>query len=89
MCEVEISCVIPIDGNDISKPRWDLAPIVQRSSIVSAGNVMFELTEDVDFSKQFNSEGYSNRRFVPSRDSNGSTTRIYGIQVNVGYEWYV
>lgn len=34
----------------------------------------FELTEDVNFKEQFNSNGVSNRKFSPSRDNNGIIT---------------
>ena len=75
MCEVEISCVLPTnpDGN-IGQPDWNYAPIIQRTSLFSAGNYHYQLTEDVNFAEQFNSEGYSNRKIEPSRDSNGNVT---------------
>lgn len=77
MCEVELSCVLPV-GDDssasIAHPNWNYAPIVKRSTIVSAGNLNFQLMEDVDFGEQFNSDGYSNRTFAPIRDSNGIIT---------------
>jgi hypothetical protein len=69
LCEVEVSCELPVKNN---QPDWDYAPILQRTSIVSAGNYNYELTEDVNFYEQFNSDGYSNRIFTPVRDSNGS-----------------
>jgi len=81
MCEVEISCTLPMVGDntsDISSPCWDLAPVIKRSSIVSAGNINFQLDEDVDFSQQFNSNSYSNRTFSPLRNSNG---QIYAYNV--------
>ena len=77
ICEVQISCVLPVGDEasaSISHPNWNYAPIVKRSTIVSAGNLNFQLTEDVDFGEQFNSEGYSNRTFVPQRNSNGIIT---------------
>ena len=74
MCEVEVSCVVPTDASNISKPDWRYAPILQRTSIVSAGNYDFELSDDVNFAEQFNSDGYSNRRIVPTRNSNGNIT---------------
>ena len=76
-CEIELSCVLPVGDStngDISHPNWDYAPIVKRSTIVSAGNLNFQLMEDVDFGEQFNSEGYSNRTFVPIRNTNGTIT---------------
>lgn len=74
LCEVEISCNLPINSTDISKPDWVYAPILQRTSIVSAGNYNFQLTDDVNFGEQFNSDGFSDRKIVPSRDGNGNIT---------------
>ena len=75
LCEVEISCVLPPkDGANIGAPDWDYAPIMQQTSIVSAGNYNYQLTEDVNFGEQFNSDGYSNRKIVPARDGNGNIT---------------
>lgn len=73
-CEVEISCELPVNTTDLSSPDWSYAPIMQRTSIVSAGNYNFELTENINFAEQFNSDGYSNRKIEPSRDSNGNIT---------------
>lgn len=73
-CEVEISCVLPTDSTDISVPNWNYAPIIQSTSIISAGDSNFQLTEDINFAEQFNKNGYSNRKVVPSRNSNGNIT---------------
>ena len=73
VCEVELSCVLPLNANG-SAPDWNYAPIIQQTSIVSAGNHNFQLTEDVDFGEQFNKDGYSNRKIAPSRDGNGNIT---------------
>lgn len=72
MCEIELSCELPVKG-DI--PDYDYAPIVQRTSIVSAGDYNYELTEDVNFAEQFNSDGFSNRIFAPVRDNNGNIVK--------------
>lgn len=96
MCEVAISCNLPsgdsTEGGDIDSPNWAYAPIIKRSSIISAGDINFQLDEDVDFGQQFNSDAYSNRTYVPLRNANGQicgytvtktaiavngTTRIY------------
>lgn len=74
MCEVRISCTIDIDPENISQPDWRYAPILKRSSVVTAGNYSFQLDEDVDFGQQFNSDGFSNRTYAPNRNSNGSIT---------------
>jgi hypothetical protein len=72
MCEIELSCELPVlDG----KPDWNYAPIVQKTSIVSAGNYNFELSENVNFYDQFNSDGFSNRTFTPVRDNNGNINK--------------
>jgi hypothetical protein len=77
MCEVQISCILPV-GDDvtgsISSPKWAYAPIIKKSTVVSAGNLNFQLDEDVDFGEQFNKNGFSNRTFSPLRDSNGIIT---------------
>ena len=75
ICEVEISCNLGVNNsNNTPSPDWEYAPIIKRSSLLSAGDLNFQLTEDVDFSTQFNSNGYSNRRYSPNRDSNGNIT---------------
>ena len=75
MCEVEFSCVLPTsNGPDIHLPNWDYAPILQSTSIVSAGEYAYQLTEDVNFAEQFNKDGFSNRKIIPSRDGNGNIT---------------
>lgn len=77
MCEVQVSCVLPIDGStpaNISNPDFRYAPVLKRGSIVSSGKYTFELVEDVDFANQFNEDGFSNRIYTPKRDSNGNIT---------------
>lgn len=77
--EVELSCILPLDtrqaddtdGNQrLADERY--APYVKRGSLFSTGIYTFELMEDVDFSKQFNGDGVSNRKITPNRDSNGN-----------------
>lgn len=77
MCEVKLSCDLPpgdLSSGNIASPNWDFAPIIKRTSVISAGNLNFQLIEDVDFGSQFNSDGYSNRTFVPKKDTNGNIT---------------
>ena len=73
-CEVEISCELPVNSQNIAIPDWKYAPILQKTSIVSAGAYNFELSENINFAEQFNDEGYSNRKITPSRDNNGNIT---------------
>ena len=74
MCEVEVSCVLPTDSMNIHLPDWKYAPILQSTSIVSAGDYNYQLTEDVNFAEQFNKDGFPNRKITPARDGNGNIT---------------
>jgi hypothetical protein len=74
MCEVELSCTLPIDSTNISLPNFEKAPIVKMGSVVGNSNYRYELIEDVDFRNQFNSDGVSNRTFMPLRNNNGIIT---------------
>ena len=74
ICEIEVSCILPTDATNIHLPNWDYAPILQSTSIVSAGNYNFQLTEDINFAEQFNKNGFSNRKMTPARDGNGNIT---------------
>ena len=70
--EVELSCDIPLYGTDLSKADDSFCPYIRRGTLFSTGLVTFELSEDVDFSQQFNSNGMSDRQIIPNRDSNGN-----------------
>lgn len=80
LCEVEISCELPLnEQSDSSSGSLRLAdenyaPILKRGTLFSTGFVTFELMENIDFSEQFNSDGYSDRKIEPVRDSNGNIT---------------
>lgn len=74
ICEVELSCTLEVDNEEISKPNWNHAPTLKRGGVVGNSNYTFELSEDVNFGEQFNSDGYSNRKFSPIKDSNGNIT---------------
>lgn len=81
MTEIAISVNLPVEtgghsnnGAQQRHPNWTYAPIVKRGTKFTAGNQVFELDHDVDFSQQFDEEGYSNRTYVPLEDNNGITT---------------
>ena len=80
ICEVELSCNLPLykqgenSNGNLSVADESYAPVIKRGTLFSTGIVMFELTEDVDFSEQFDNEGISNRTITPVRDSNGNIT---------------
>ena len=71
-CEVRFSCILPAaTSENLGSPDWQYAPKIRRGAVVASGAYTYELQEDVDFHEQFNSDGYSNRTFVPNRNSNG------------------
>lgn len=74
ICEVELSCTLDVKSDNIAQPDWNQAPILRRGSIVGNSNYNFELTEDVNFGEQFNTDGVSNRKFTPIKNSNGVIT---------------
>lgn len=74
VCQVEISCRLPLSTEGVSQPDWRYAPYVKRDTTVACGNYSFELQEDVNFAEEFNHDGFNNRKFVPARDSNGGIT---------------
>ena len=76
--EVEISCEIPLNhqgetsDGDQSQADESYCPYIKRGTLFSTGLQTFELMNDVDFSKQFDDNGLSNRQIIPTRDSNGN-----------------
>lgn len=76
--EIELSCVLPLNvqgsesTGDVSEPDEHYAPYIRRGSLFSNGLQSFELMNDVDFSKQFDENGVSNRQILPLRNSNGT-----------------
>lgn len=84
--ELELRCIIPILGtSDNSEPDWSYAPKVLRDTEVSCGEYKFRLAEDVDFSEQFNSHGYSNRKYVPVKNQNGGIVAYQVRKSVLGY----
>ena len=73
MVELEFSCELPVTDieSNISKPNMVYAPIIKRGTLVSNGNVVFEVMNDVDFSEQFDEDGLSNRLIIAKYNSNG------------------
>ena len=76
--EIELSCEIPLNhqgstsGGDLSQADESYCPYIKRGTLFSTGLQTFELMNDVDFSKQFDDNGLSNRQIIPTRDSNGN-----------------
>lgn len=78
LCEIELSCVVPLQNNSSSygDALFDenYCPIVKRGSLFSSGSVTFELMHDLNFAEQFNQDGQSDRKIDIIRDSNGRIT---------------
>lgn len=76
--EVELSCEIPLNrqgytsDGDLSQADESYCPYIKRGTLFSTGLQTFELMSDVDFSKQFDANGLSNRQRIPTRDANGN-----------------
>lgn len=80
MCEVEFSCEIPSYSdnnapNTSPVPNTDYMPIIKKGTKISAGNQVFEVMNDIDFSEQFDENGVSNRIITPKRNSNNLITQ--------------
>ena len=69
MAEVKFTCQIPIDGSN--QPNWEYAPLIKKGTRVVGGVQVFELLDDIDFSKQYNADGQSDRTIIPLLNSNG------------------
>lgn len=67
--ELKFTCDLPI--KDSSSPDYKYAPVIKKGTKVSSGVQVFETIYDIDFSKQFNTDGVSDRTIVPIRNSNG------------------
>lgn len=77
MTEVEFSCELPVYSdennrdNTVPVPNEAYAPIIKRGTRISGGNQYFEILNDIDFSKQFDENGISNREIIPYKNANG------------------
>lgn len=78
LVEVELTCELPLNHQgddsygDITQADESYAPLVKRGTLFSTGLQTFELMSNVDFSKQFDENGVSNRQIYPTRDANGT-----------------
>lgn len=70
--EVEWSCFVPINSSEGKNgPDYNYAPIIHKGTQASGGGQKFETIEDINFAQQFNSNGVSDRTFIPIRNTNG------------------
>ena len=75
MAEIKFSCQLPIDGNNNNEPDWSYAPIIKKGTKVVGGVQVFELLDDIDFSKEYNADGQPDRTTTPMLNSNGVVTQ--------------
>ena len=71
MAEIRLSCILPVENN---MPNFSVAPIIKRGTKLSSATQQFELLSDVDFAKQFDDDGNSNRGIIPNTNPNGIIT---------------
>ena len=71
--EAKWSCFIPINQTQgKNEPDYSYAPVLLKGTQASGGGQKFELTEDLNFAQQFNSNGVSDRSFIPVRNSSNN-----------------
>lgn len=70
--EARWTCNLPVSDN--GGPDYDYAPIILKGTQSSGGGQKFEVLEDINFSYQFNSDGISDRSFIPLRNSTGEVS---------------
>ena len=68
------SCDLPVAGGE-GMPNYDYAPVIKKGTKVSSRSQVFEVMNDIDFSKQFDYNGVSNRQIFPVMDPNGRIIR--------------
>lgn len=75
MAEVVFTCKVSngqtSDVNGGNFTNLEGLPKIKRGTKLSAGSQVFELTDDIDFREQFDSNGVSNRAIIPSQNNNG------------------
>ena len=71
--ELKFTCELPV--YDSYTPDYMYAPIIKKGTKVSSGSQVFETLFDINFAKQFNTDGVSDRTIKPIRNSNGLVTK--------------
>lgn len=64
MVELVFSCNVATDFD------YSDLPTIKRGTTVTSGRSLFEITDDVEFSKQYNNDGVSDRNQIPLYNSN-------------------
>ena len=71
----EFSCELDVLAGDSTMPNYEYAPVIKRGTKVASRTQVFEVMNDIDFSQQFDYNGYSNRKVIPIMDSNGKIVK--------------
>lgn len=72
-CKLYNSSSVSNSSSTLGMPNYTYAPVIKKGTRVKANNgQIFELSEDIDFTEQFNSNGVSNRTITPVVDSNSN-----------------
>ncbi len=71
----EFSCELDVLAGDSTMPNYEYAPVIKRGTKVAARTQVFEVMNDIDFSQQFDYNGYPNRKLIPIMDSNGKIVK--------------
>lgn len=81
VAEETFSCIVPVYSNNLvndpslyGMPIVNLMPVIKRGTKLYSGSQYFEVMEDIDFSEQFNANGYSDRTMYANKNSAGNTT---------------
>ena len=79
VAEETFSCVVPVynhnstnDSSLYGMPNTSLMPVIKRGTKMYSGSQYFEVVDDIDFSEQFNADGYSDRTLYANTDANGN-----------------
>ena len=67
----EFSCELPPAGGQGMPNYQDYAPIIKKGTKVASRNQVFEVMHDINFSEQFDYNGFPNRKVIPVTDVNG------------------
>lgn len=71
----EFSCELDVLAGDSTMPDYEYAPVIKRGTKVASRTQVFEVMNDIDFSQQFDYNGYPNRKLIPIMDSNGKIVK--------------
>lgn len=71
----EFSCELDVLAGDSTMPNYEYAPVIKRGTKVASRTQVFEVMNDIDFSQQFDYNGFPNRKAIPIMDSNGKIVK--------------